>query len=637
MIRWVPANVQTWKTGNNSGYIIERFLQTDFPNGNSTQLSSSPILPLSRIDTTWNKLIRENKLNALVLESLSEEKNKTTDPEKIKTEAQLKFGFVLKACDLSIETAKAEGLFFCDKTISSGQAYVYRIRLATIPQGINHTPGISILSDKFSVLKSPEQIRGEFKNKKVAITFNVESTREEYAGYIIERSEDSLHFSRINSSLLSYAKSQYELTKTELIYQDTFPENHKTYWYRVRGYSYFGLTGPPSATVKGKGREEWNAFPIMDTIYSPDNKSVLMNWKMNLVDSSQLKSFIIMRAPKVDGHYEKINSVAINNFSFTDQHPSFTNYYLVGAISIYNDTGFSFPYLMQLQDNDPPPVPQNVKGVIDTNGIVHLSWQNVSANDLKGYRIFRCNNLKEEFYEVSDSILTTTFFTDTITLQTLTRTIYYCVRSVDKMYNNSKNSSPCLLKRPDKIPPVSPVVKFIVHSDSTIQLDWINSSSDDVRRVELFRKSSTGEISQISSWTGKDTIQHFTDFSIHPGTDYSYSILVTDSSGNKSLTDFPTIHFQPRIYPALKNISAIPDFEKRNITLSWEAPNEKVDRYIIYKAKKGEQLRTWKTVDGNSSSVIDKELYVGNTYIYKVKAVLKNGAETKMVELEVVY
>src|SRR5665213_2414605 len=48
LIRWVPANVETWKLGNKNGYIIERFLQSDFPGGNITQLSPLPMWPLSK-------------------------------------------------------------------------------------------------------------------------------------------------------------------------------------------------------------------------------------------------------------------------------------------------------------------------------------------------------------------------------------------------------------------------------------------------------------------------------------------------------------------------------------------------------------------------------------------------------------
>ncbi|HET6993216.1 MAG TPA: hypothetical protein VFJ43_17915, partial [Bacteroidia bacterium] len=476
MLRWVPANPETWKLGNKYGYEIERFtldqyldLEGQDPTGKGSVINSFPILPLPKTDSAWNKLIREDKLNALVYQSIYEnQSSEISDPAKRKTEEQTKFGFVLKACDLSLNTAKAHGLFFTDKNSVPGQVYIYRIRIANLPATIKLNPGIATADEKLSILRSPDKLRGDFRNRKAAITFDVASTREEYAGYIIERSEDSIHFQRINPTLFTFAHSQYEQNKTEVVYQDTFPQNHKIYWYRVRGYSYFGMIGPSSLSVKGKGKDEWNYYPEIDTLFSNDNKRVEMKWHLPpMKDSAYLKGFIVLRASKAGGKYESVNADLLNkkNSSFTDGHAQFVNYYMICALSTENDTAFSFPYLFQLKDNDPPPIPENLSGTIDTNGIVRLKWSTVSASDLKGYRVFCCNTLKEEFYEVSDSILAENIFIDTITIKTLTRDIYYCVRSVDKMYNNSKNSLPCLLKRPDKIPPVPIVVKNIFHSD----------------------------------------------------------------------------------------------------------------------------------------------------------------------------
>ncbi len=646
MLRWVPANTETWKLGNKYGYEIERFTADEYldlkgqdPTGKGTILNSNPILPLAKNDSTWNKLIREDKINAFVYQSIYENTNSTSsDPAKRKLEEQTKFGLILKACDVSLNTAKAHGLFFVDKNIVRGQIYFYRIRIANLPAEIKCNPGIATADEKISVLKSPNKLCGDFRNRKVALTFDVATTREEFAGYIIERSEDSIHFERINSTLLTFTHSQYEQNKTEVVFQDTFPLNHKTYWYRVRGYSYFGFAGPPSSTVKGKGRDEWNYYPEIDTLFSIDNKQVKLKWHIPpMKDSSYLKGFVVLCATKSDGHYENKNSLGKNIFEFNDDKPLFVNYYIICALSTEGDSAFSFPYLFQLKDNEPPPIPENLAGTVDTNGIVRLSWNRVSAVDLKGYRVFRSNSLKEEFYEVSDSILPENIFIDTIAIKTLTRDVFYCVRSVDKMYNNSKNAPPCKLKRPDKIPPVPIVVKTIFHSDTTIDFSWINSSSDDIRCMELIRKSSLGETQKLGNWNGKDTVQHFTDFSATIGLDYSYFIILTDSSENSSTTNFPTIHFQPRINPALKNLSAVPDFEKRIITLSWDAPQQKVDRYIIYKSKVEEPLREWKTIDGNKVSIIDKELYPGNTYVYKVKAIMKSGAETKLVMVQLVF
>jgi len=238
--------------------------------------------------------------------------------------------------------------------------------------------------------------------------------------------------------------------------------------------------------------------------------------------------------------------------------------------------------------------------------------------------------------ELSDSVIRTNSFSDTITLQTLTRDVYYSVRSVDHVWNNSDFSKPALLKRPDKIAPVVPLVKAIYHTDSTVVLRWINSSSDDIASKKLIRRSSEGAI-ELRTFGGRDTISTFVDAGAQAGMKYEYSLIVSDSSGNKSVLNFPEVNYSPRVRPALKNFTAAPDLEKRTITLKWDLPSAPVDRVIIYKGKEGEAVRTFKTLNGVSTGYIDNQLYPGNTYVYRVKVYMKDGSESKISEVKVVF
>lgn len=291
---------------------------------------------------------------------------------------------------------------------------------------------------------------------------------------------------------------------------------------------------------------------------------------------------------------------------------------------------------MQLQDNDPPAIPEQLSGTVDTNGIVHLRWNAVTSSDLKGYRVFRCNSLREEFVEVSDSVIHETSFIDTITLQTLTRDVYYAVRSVDHVWNNSDFSPPAKLRRPDKIAPVSPVLRGIYHTDSTIVLQWINSSSSDVRRMRLVRSANNREVTLLT-YTGRDTISFFVDTSAEAGLSYTYRLVAEDSAGNTAQLNFPQMNFSPRVRQALKNFTGIADLEKRTITLHWDLPATTADRFIVYKGKEGEAIRSFKTLNGTTTMYIDNQLYPGNVYVYRVKAVMKDGGETKVSEVKVVY
>jgi len=571
MLRWVPASYSLWQHGNSVGYKITRFGMDEYLDLAGEDLTGKGIVvaenikPVPQNDTTWTRLIKTIPQASFVYSSLFVKPKPQSDPKKKEQAQNIAYGFSLKVCDDHVDVAKAAGLFFVDRTAKKGEQYIYRIEFVSPVPGKQPNPGMVTADEKFSVLNAVTNPSGHFRNKSMRLTFDVSSTREQYAGYIIERSGDSLNFTRVNTELLSFVRSQYETEKRELVYEDSIPQNGKIYWYRVRGYSYFGITGPPSKTVRGKGKDEWNAYPVPDTFYSPDNKRVIISWSIpTLTDPSKLKGVYVLRNDKVTGVYAPLNKIPFGSYSFTDTSAQFTNYYMLAAISTEGDTALSFPVLVQLQDNDPPAVPENIHGTVDTNGVVHLAWNPVSSPDLKGYRVFRRNTLREEFVEVSDSVIFSTSFTDTITLQTLTRDVYYSVRSVDRVWNNSGFSAPAKLKRPDKIAPVVPLVKGIYHTDSSIVLRWINSSSGDVKVKEL-RRISSNETVVIQTFPGSDTVSGYVDSAVQPGTVYTYELVIVDSSGNSSTLVFPEMNFSPRVRPALKNFAATADLEQRTI------------------------------------------------------------------------
>lgn len=637
MLRWVPSSYTTWQQGNTNGYRITRFGLDEYLDLSGQDLTGKGILiadnvkPLPKTDTMWAHLQKTIPSSSFVYSSLFVPAKTQTDPKQREQQQGIVHGFSLKVCDDNPDVAKAAGLFFTDHTATRGEKYIYRVEIIG-----TKTAAVATADEKIAVLHAVTKPSGQFRNRTMRLTFDVTQTREEYSGYIIERSEDSIHFARINTTLLSFVRSQYETEKHELVYEDSIPENGKQYWYRVRGYSYFGLTGPPSALVRGKGKEEWNAYPVPDTCYSPDNKKVVMQWTMpSVTGETHLKEVCVLRSDKVAGKYSLLAKVG-SGASFTDTSAKFTNYYLLGAISSEGDTAFSFPFLAQLQDNTPAGIPQNIAGKIDTSGIVHLSWNAVADDDLKGYRVFRCNTLREEFVEVSDSVIHESMFTDTVTLQTLTRDVYYAVRSVDRVWNNSDFSKPVLLKRPDKIAPVAPLVKAIYHTDSTVVLRWINSSSDDIASKKLFRASASGKV-ELKSFSGTDSVSSFIDITAEAGVVYAYTLVVRDSSGNEATLSFPSMNFSPRVRPALKNFTATPDLGKRIVELKWDLPLTTVDRVILYKGKEGEAVRSFKTLSGTSTGYIDNQLYPGNVYVYRIKVYMKDGSESKISEVKVVF
>ena len=85
------------------------------------------------------------------------------------------------------------------------------------------------------------------------------------------------------------------------------------------------------------------------------------------------------------------NQKAGSEFQFTLPSPLETGdrfYYKVAAISVDNDTVYSFHSYFFTLDQEPPSIPTGLKGTIDEKGIVSLEWNKNPDNDIRGYRVF---------------------------------------------------------------------------------------------------------------------------------------------------------------------------------------------------------------------------------------------------------
>jgi uncharacterized protein len=649
LLRWIPSDYKNWQYGNTVGYKITRYNLDDYfettdPNASQRgTVIADKIIPLAKTDSTWTRLQKTIPSSAFVFSGIHTKTKPQSDPKKKAQSENISFGFAMKVCDDEPSVAKASGLFFVDKSTRKGEQYIYRIEFVTPRSDLQKGYEAVVSADeKSSILKAVTKPTVQFRNRKMRLIFDVSSTHESYSGYIVERSEDGKSFSRINKQLVSFTRSQFETQKKELTFEDSLPQNGKMYWYRIKGYSYFGMEGPASEIVNGSGREDWNCYPVADSAWSADNKTVRINWSWPYIQNTEfknnLKCFVLLRSAKVSGPYVLLatNSGASENGNFIDTSAGFSNYYQIIAISVNNDSAATFPFMVQLQDNTPPASPENVIGKIDTNGRVILQWNAVTDNELKGYRVFRCNSLREEFVEISDSVITSTSFTDSVTLNTLTKDVYYSVRSVDHVWNNSDFSIPAKLARPDKIAPVKPVMRSIHHSDTTITIAWYSSTSSDVEGHILYR-SSQGKQTELLRWTSRDTHSVYIDTSAIPGMKYTYTIEVFDSTGNKSELIFPEYVFASRVRKPVSNFQATANLEKKIVTLQWDLPQQPVDRFIIYKSKEGEALRSMKTLNGSTNSYVDVQPHPGNIYVYAIRAIMKDGGETKMVFVKVAY
>ena len=278
---------------------------------------------------------------------------------------------------------------------------------------------------------------------------------------------------------------------------------------------------------------------------------------------------------------------------------------------------------------------------MDTTGIVTLSWAQNPEDDLSGYRIFRSNNPKVEFSELTQRTLLGETYSDTVQISSLNQKIYYKLKAEDQRYNRSEFSEVIAVKRPDNIPPSPPVLKTYKVTTDGIRIQWIPSSSEDIASHVVYRKNAASQEKQwekvFESADQKDTV--FLDDGNLPPNPYSYTIVALDSTGFESAPSNPlTVDWngKPLDERDIK-FSGTANRELRFINLSWKVKKSKVLEYRLYRAKNGKDLKLYKTLNGSTKGYNDVDLEVNTSYTYGLQAVLDGHRIMRIERIEIKY
>lgn len=93
-----------------------------------------------------------------------------------------------------------------------------------------------------------------------------------------------------------------------------------------------------------------------------------------------------------------------------------------------------------------------------------------------------------------------------------------------------------------------------------------------------------------------------------------------------------------RAKETITNLTQNINRDKNQIELSWKVKNaDQVAEIIVYKQKENEKPTLWGTLSGAQNFLEDKEVNIGNTYTYFLKALLKNQQPAKTEKIIVEY
>lgn len=652
LLRWAADSPIAWKRANAYGYLIERVtLKRDgilLDEPEIKTLTNEPLKPLPL--ASWENEVAKNDNAAIAAQAIYGESFEVQGQQgelaKIVNKAQeleQRFSFALFAADMDFSVAKMAGLGYVDTTVKVNEEYLYRIS-TVIPKEIlvvKTAKALANLND-FEELPAPIDLKGIYGDKNVLLTWEYELFKPIYNAYFVEKSSDGKNFKRLNKQPLVNMNDKPNAPAKRMYYVDSLAQNDKDYFYRVQGISTFGEIGPYSKIIKGKGLPVLPYTPHISRYGYRSDTEAILQWEFPKEGEELITGFELNWATKDEGPYTVVKKdikPSQREITYDGLRPS--NYFKITAIGRNGSKRTSFSTLVQPIDSIPPAKPTELKGVIDSLGVTTITWAKNQESDLLGYRVFRGNLKGEEYSQLTVDPIEIEQFTDTVQLASLNSKVFYTVVAVDKRFNMSEYSAILELKKPDIVPPSSPIFTSYKVKNDGVELNWINSTSDDVVVHQLLRKNITddGEWEQIIET--KDTISHFVDKKILINKTYRYNIRAVDESGLVSTPTSPiTVTVTNlKLKEVIKSFNSFVDRENQFIEIFWKADtkNNAIYEYMVYKAKDEEQPALWKTIPVSTSKLLDTNITPNSTYKYHIRAVFKNGKYSMIKSLNVKY
>lgn len=655
LLRWAVDNPAAWKTTNQYGFELVRYTVARdgqvLKTPEKKVLNTTPLKPMP-LDA-WEGIAQKDQYAAIIAQAIygkTFEVSGNTGNKSVASiiaqsaEQEQRFAFSLYAADNSFAAAKMAGWGWEDNTARPTERYLYRIyTLAPASKLKIDTGNVYIGMSNYEELPKPGDVGAIFGDKSVMLSWEYNAYKAYYTSWIVEKSLDNgLTYERATNLPVANINEKDDKPSPRMYYMDSLPDNERTCYYRVRGISPFGELGPPSAPASGKGKHLLRYVPNIRSNNVDEKGIATISWEFEEAGNKLIRGFRLNQAPTVSGPYKVVlDNIAPEQRSLEYAHLNPTNYFTMTAVAKDGGTTTSFPVLVQPVDSTPPVAPVGLSATIDSNGIVSLKWEKNKESDLLGYAIFRGNNPGEEMSPVIDSVWRNNEFRDSVAVRSLNSKVYYAVKALDQRYNESPFSAVLEAKKPDVVPPASPIFSGYSVKNDTVYLSWARSSDEDVAEHLLYRKvglDKTTKWDLISRMTAKG-VYGYSDAAIVGGNTYSYIITAKDSSGLESVPVQPVTVKVP-VSPEsirVKGFNAAANRQERYIEVSWNAIADKTAEYQLYKGEKDQPVTLWKVVEAGTRSITDQQLKINTTYRYGIRVVKANGAMGQYQEIEVKY
>ena len=653
LLRWAVDEPLAWKKANEYGFLIER--ATISRNGEAVvpierrMLTSYPLTPKPLAE--WEVLANQDQNVAVLAQALYGDSFETVTPHSgtlgkitaVNDELEQRFTFGLLAAEQNYQGALLAGWAWEDTSVKQGEKYLYKVSVA-LPADISVSikEGTVYASpDLYEELPKPVGLAGVFQDASVLLSWNFNLLSSSYTSYVVERSEDGINFVQQNGKPIFNASQDKEREEVSLFYSDSIP-NDKTFYYRIKGKTAFGEVGPASESIFGKATQALGFVPRIYRKEMPTDKKAILFWEFKEEGNAHISKFQLKRGNTNDGPFETIvDNIPVTARQITFESLKRINYFVITAVGNNGIDSESYPSMVQPVDSVPPAPPVELHGVMDTTGIVKLSWARNLEDDLNGYRIFKANDPKVEFSELTNATFKGEVYTDTVPTANLNTKIYYKIQAEDLRYNRSGFSEVLAVDKPDVIPPSPPVLTTYKVTEEGVRLNWIPSSSTDVRSHVIYRKTGGADDAlwekRSESVTISDTT--FLDTMELERNQYCYTVIAKDSTGLESKPSNPiTVVWKGKTLEDQDiKFTGNVNRELRFINLSWKVKNQEVIEYRLYRGTNEGSLKLYKTFDGDVHGFYDVYLEINSEYTYGLQSILNSGVVSMIKKIDLKY
>lgn len=670
LLRWAVTTPLAWRKLNEHGYELKRYTITRNSITLPRPVEKSFGVFKPRTLEEWMPLVESNDNAAVLAQSIYGEGFDVEGMDQLSAivnlaeEQEQRFTWGLYAADQDYEVAQMAGLGFVDFEVEPNEKYLYKIT-SMVPEDVLpiQEGGVFVGLQDYEDLPKPLDLAVVFFDGKSMLSWNYATHYQIYNSYFIERSIDGVRFERLNDLPLTTLNNSEKTDPLRMFYTDSIT-NGKTYHYRIRGKTPFGEISPVSETVSGKGEKQLAYVPHITSKHYEDDKTVLLEWEFLEEGNDLISGFELNRSDNVDGPYQTVVKnipPEARKVRYNSLMP--TNYMTITALGKSGGSRTSFPALVQPVDSVPPHKPKGFNGEVDSLGVVTLTWEANTDEDILGYRVFRGHNKNEEYSQITVSPHQATIYYDSISVKDLNSKVYYQLIAVDERFNMSESSEVLEIKKPDFIKPTQPVFKSYEIKEGKVHLTWANSSSEDVVKHQIYRReknnvgwvliyeidsrqSAVGSTQNVDSLstaqlpTEKLPTAYWIDEDIEEGQQYSYTMIAIDDSALESDPAPPLTVIVPKttLYPPLERLYGEVDRERGSIIIRWKAYTEtNAVKIAIYKGTEGKPKNLLKEIPVDTKGIVDNKLKPNNTYEYLFRVVYTDGGLSGISELKIKY